>query len=172
MKMSKPHLLVAAAIGLLSLTLILADVPPAMGDKPVDVNVVNPIASPVPVVTVPIRELHQESKNATFTEPSFTFDIDVPSGKRLIVESASVRVRLPPGQRAHASVGGNFSTGVGTQFLSLSFQGTFDGQDVYTTTQPVRLYVNPAGGLFSVVRTGAGSVFAEVSFAGYLEEVT
>ena len=115
--------------------------------------------------------LHQESKNANFTTAFFNFSIDVPAGKQLIIESASVRVSLPPGQRARAFVSGNFPTGVGMQHLSLEFQGTFDGADIYTTTQPVRLYVSEAGGIFNIVRNGTGSVFAEVSIVGFLEDV-
>jgi hypothetical protein len=45
------------------------------------------------------------------------------------------------------------------------------GNDIYTTTQPVRLYVTPAVGLCNIVCTGVGSVFAEVSFVGYFEKV-
>jgi hypothetical protein len=172
MKSSKQYLVMAGTIGLSSLAFFVADVSPAMGDKPTDVLVVNTLGSPVPVVTLPLRELHQESHNATFSDPSFNFTVDVPQGKRLIVESASARVRLPPGQRVRATIQGNFSTGLGTQHLSLSFQGTFDGVDVYTTTQPVRLYVSDVGGSFTVVRTGTGDVFAEVSLAGYLEDVS
>jgi hypothetical protein len=134
------------------------------------VEVVNTSNEPVPVV-IQGRELHQESRNAEFTTAFVNFPIAVPAGKRLIIESASARVRLPVGERAQASVSGNFSTGVGTQYLSLAFQGTFDGHDIYTTTQPVHLYVAPAGGLFNIVRTGVGSAFAEVSFVGYFENV-
>jgi hypothetical protein len=43
-------------------------------------------------------------------------------------------------------------------------------ENVYTTTQPVRLYVSEIGGSFGIVRTGTGNVFAEVSLAGYLED--
>jgi hypothetical protein len=172
MKSFHHYVMIAAGIALVSLTLITSNAGQvAAQQKPLDVNVVNTVGTPVPVLPLSTRELHQESKNATFSDPFFNFQIDVPSGKRFIIESASVRVRLPVGERAQAFVSGNFATGVGTQFLSLNLQGTFDGQDVYTTTQPVRLYVNSAGGGFSVVRTGTGSVFAEVSFVGYLETV-
>jgi hypothetical protein len=95
----------------------------------------------------------------------------VPASEHLIIESASVRVRLPVGERAHARVSGNLSTGVGASYLSLAFQGTSDGNDIYTTTQHVRLYVALAVGLCDIVCTGVGSVFAEVSFAGYFENV-
>jgi hypothetical protein len=166
----KKYLVMAGAIGLSSVALILAGVSPAEGDKPADVLVVNPVGSPVPVVTLPLRELHPQTLNATFSEEFHNFTFDPPAGKRLVVESASARVRLPPGQRAHATISANFSTGVGAQFLDLDFQGTFGGVDVYTTTQPVRLYVNEIGGFFGIVRTGTGSVFAEVSLAGYLED--
>jgi hypothetical protein len=164
------YLLIATGIGLVSLTLTLTNVGQAVAQgqqKPIDVEVVN--TEPVPVV-IQGRELEQKSINATFSTESHSFSINVPAGKRLIIESASVRVRLPVGERAHASISGNFSTGVGTQYLPLAFQGTFDGNDVYTTTQPVRLYVNSVGGAFSIVRTGVGSVLAEVAFAGYFED--
>jgi len=145
------HFAGVASVGLTSLVLVLGGVRPALAEK--------------------VTEPHQESKNANFTAPFFNFSIDVPAGKRLTIESASARVVLPPGQRARAVVSGNFPTGVGTQHLTLEFQGTFDGADVYTTTQPVRLYVSEIGGSFSVVRNGTGTVFAEVSFVGFLEDV-
>jgi hypothetical protein len=156
MKSCKQHLVGAASVGLTSLVVILGGVRPAMAEK--------------------VIELHQEAKNANFATPFFNFSIDVPAGKRLVIESASARVSLPPGQRARASVSGNFPTGVGMQHLTLEFQGTFDGADVYTTTQPMRLYIQgPAGnqgiGIFSIVRDGTGNVFAEVSIVGFLEDV-
>lgn len=49
--------------------------------------------------------------------------------------------------------------------------GPVGGNDIYTTTQPVRLYVAPAVGLCDIVCTGVGSVLAEVSFVGYFENV-
>jgi hypothetical protein len=168
----KQYGVVATGVGLLSLTLVVTHVGQVTAQqKPLDVTVVNTGAEPVPVVTIPARALHQESHNASFTEKFFNFSIDVPAGQRLIIESASVRVALPAGDRAQANVSGNFTTGVGMQFLSLAFQGTFDGKDIYTTTQPVRLYVGAGGGIFTIVRAGAGSVFAEVSIAGYFETV-
>jgi hypothetical protein len=156
MKSCKQHLVGAASVGLTSLVVILGGVRPATAEK--------------------LAELHQEAKNANFTTEFFNFSIAVPAGKRLIIESASARVTLPSGQRARATVSGNFPTGVGMQHLTLEFQGTFDGADVYTTTQPVRLYIqgpvgNQGTGIFSVVRNGTGNVFAEVSIAGFLEDL-
>ena len=142
-----------------------------MGEpNPLSVEVINTSNEPVPVV-LQGRELFQQSQNTEFTTAFTNFSIAVPAGKRLTIESASARVSLPVGQRAQANVSGNSATGVGTQYLSLVFQGTFDGQDVYTTTQPVRLYVNSVGGNFQIVRTGVGRVSAEVSFVGYFENV-
>jgi hypothetical protein len=156
MKSCTQHLVRAATVGLTSLVLILGSGPAAMAER--------------------VAELYQEAHNATFSGASFNFTIDVPAGKRLIVESASARVTLPAGQRARAFVSGNFPTAFGVQYLTLEFQGTFDGSDVYTTTQPVRLYIqgpagNPGTGVFNIVRNATtGSVFAEVSIAGFLED--
>jgi hypothetical protein len=170
MKSFNQYVVIAAGITLLSLTLIATNAGQVVAQqKPLDVNVINTTATPVPVFPLSTRELHQVSNNATFSDPFFNFTIEVPTGKRLIIESASVRLTLPAGDVGRASVSGNFQSGLGSQYLSLNFQGTFNGHDVYTTTQPVRLYVNSAGGFFNVVRTGTGTVFAEVSIAGYLE---
>jgi hypothetical protein len=150
MESFKQHLVAVASLAVTSLVLIVGDARPALAEK---------------------VERHQVSKNANFSTTSFNFSIDVPAGKWLIIESASARVSVPPGQRARASVSGNFPTGVGAQYLTLELQGTFNGVDVYTTTQPVRLYVSEIGGIFSVSRDGAGNAFAEVSIVGFLEDV-
>jgi hypothetical protein len=98
-----------------------------MGEpNPLSVEVVNTSDEPVPVV-IQGREIYQESRNAELTTAFFNFPIAVPAGKPLIINSASARVRLLVGARAHASVSGNFSTEVGAPYLSLAFQGTFEG---------------------------------------------
>jgi len=65
--------------------------------------------------------------NTDFTGSSSNLQISVPKGKRLIVESASVFIRLPAGQYARVVLLTNDvkGAGAGSLWFSLKHQGTF-----------------------------------------------
>jgi hypothetical protein len=91
-------------------------------------------------------------------------------GKGMVVEMISVRATVPVGQRVYADAGGNGPGGVGTAYLPLSFQGTFNGLDVYVTTQPLTLYVSSSGGSIGVHRNStSGNMIAEISVIGHYQ---
>jgi hypothetical protein len=112
--------------------------------------------------------------NIEFAGPFSHIPINLPEGKRLIVQSASVLTKLPPGQRAYVELVTNDAVMTGGQiYFSLEHQGFFlpDGRDVWTAAVSARLYgsgVAPA--FFHIVRNpDMGKCWFEVSLAGYLE---
>jgi hypothetical protein len=122
---------------------------------------------------IKVHEPFQMSANQDFTGLFANLPISVPAGKRLIVESASVIIRLPAGQRANVQLIGNQNL-VGMVHFSLNHQGTFKGRDVWTAAESVRIYGNPGDStvFFNIERSdGTGSSFVEVSLAGYLIRV-
>jgi len=69
----------------------------------------------------------QMSMNIEFTGAYSHLPIELPENSRLIVESASVFVKLPPGQRAYVELVTNDAVMVGGRiYFSLQSQGTFD----------------------------------------------
>jgi hypothetical protein len=165
-----PKALILAA-SITSFTSFASAAPP-----PSDVFVTNPATQPVPV-QVALPEPFQRTINQTFTDLFANFTIEVPAGKRLVIESVSVRAQVPTGQKVYASVSTNSPLGVGTQFLPMFPQGTFapilvpSGGDIYVANQACLLYgQGPNGASFHVVRSaGTGSSFAEVALTGHLE---
>jgi hypothetical protein len=93
----------------------------------------------------------------------------VPAGQRLVIESASVDIRVPPGQKVIASVHG------GGQSLTIpvTLQGAFFGQDVFQGAQPVRFYADAGQSVgASIQRTsGSGDFTLFANFSGYLVNV-
>lgn len=152
-------------------------------DRPLYVRVINAIAEaiPVEVVNSPKVEVaaRQPFQQATNNRPGhaveFTnFRIDVPEGKRLVIESASVYVEVPRGQQVMAHITGNGPPGttLGLQHLVLQKQGTFDGVDVYTANHSMLLWVGQGDGNFHVKRSDtAGVMSVETAVVGYLEEL-
>jgi hypothetical protein len=106
---------------------------------------------------------------------SFSFPA-LPAGKRVVIETASLRVSLPPYQTAQAVLGANVFQGaptlaVGQLFFTLTRRGIFGGSDILTASQPTRLYGSgPTPLTFAVVRDSTSGTFAfELSVSGYLE---
>ena len=101
-----------------------------------------------------------------------TINFSIPVGKRLIIETISVRASLPTGQALQASFSG-IGAETFTLFLPMSLQGTFGPNDVYVTTQKVRLIIDrrliPVLGV-DVLRSGAGAATFHATVAGYLED--
>jgi hypothetical protein len=145
-----------------------------------DVNVTNDATSPVPVLNVndamePFQMRLSFNINAGSTQNQI--DLPVPVGKRLIFEHASSRVQGPTGQQYIAqiqtSVFPNGSTR-GVHWLVLTLQMNIPGLDIYTASQPMRIYAEPStpSSLFIVTRsTSTGTAFAEVTISGYLVDL-
>lgn len=144
------------------------------------VNLGNTELNPVPVrIANEGRQAFQ--RRLTFTiEPGSTqnqISLDVPAGKRLVIEHASARVQGPTGEKyisyIHTVVYTN-GGGAGIHWLVLSYQGTFSGIDVFTASQPMHVYAEPSlpPMIFLVTRTGiTGSSFAEATISGYLVDL-
>ncbi|MGE0132034.1 MAG: hypothetical protein AB7U82_28465 [Blastocatellales bacterium] len=133
-----------------------------------------------PVLTQNVNDgvtpFHQ-SASGTFINGSISGSgiIVVPSGKRLVIEFASVFANVPPGQNV-------FQAGLSTEikgervqhFLSRDVQGPHaGGADMFTASQSLRLYAD--GGtaiIFSVARSSAdGSGSFAVTISGYLIDI-
>ena len=141
-----------------------------------DVLIGNTDAEPVPIVDLhDAREPFQRRLTLNI-DPGSTqsqVGLDVPAGKRLVVEHVSSRVQGPAGERYMAQ----FTThvfgstpGGAANWLVLVYQGTFSGSDVLTASHDMRVYADNSfpSAQFVVTRTGiAGSTFAELNVSGY-----
>jgi hypothetical protein len=113
----------------------------------------------------------QESSNnlpgqpGEYANPS----IAVPTNRTLVAISASVRVRVPPGQAVRASLYANGPPGVvvGTLHFALSLQGTFAGFDVFTAASSTLLWMSSGG--FAIERnSNVGLMAVETAISGFL----
>jgi hypothetical protein len=144
------------------------------------VQVGNAINAPVPTISVndgrePVQM--RLTLNIATGSSQAQAEIEVPAGKRLVIEHASSRAQGPTGQgfiaQIQTSVFANESTR-GVHWLVLHNQGTFSGIDVFTASQPMRVYADPSTPpvQFIVTRTTVvGSAFAEVTLSGYLVDL-
>ena len=103
--------------------------------------------------------------------------INVPIGKRLVIETISVRVRVPAGQRVLTHLEGTPAAGTRPGFecpLELQFEGTFDREDVFCGTHRIRLVIDrrTVSQLeFNVSRSANFSTASFTAFlGGYLED--
>jgi hypothetical protein len=100
--------------------------------------------------------------------------ITVPEGKRLVIEYVSVRAQGPTGQKFIAQIQTNVAHTEslrGKIWLVFFHQGTFSGIDVFTASQPMRVYAEPSvpPALFVATRTDiSGSAFIEATISGYI----
>ena len=114
--------------------------------------------------------------NITSGSTQNQISIPIPAGKRLITEHVSSRVQGPTGQQFFASINVvAFHNGVnfGIFFMVFTLQGTFSAIDLFTASQPMRVYADStANNIFVVTRTSSvGSAFAEVDISGYLVDL-
>jgi hypothetical protein len=145
--------------------------------QPRNVNVVNPVASPVPVRDVSVPVPFQRTISDTNGIPDGTFgtgfSINIPEGKFAVVEHVSFIAELPLGQAARALVSCQGTTFTGTAFLRMPFepQGIYDGMSLLVANSPVRCYAAGNNGIStSVQRNMTTSTTGEISFtvSGYL----
>lgn len=143
------------------------------------VNVTN---GAVPVQVAELRVPMQEtmSYDDWGTERYRNFDIDVPEGKLLVLETVSVSATVESGQRARVFVSLQSVNLVGPGFeiadhmLTLERVEGFGSGDVYATTRSLAGYASGEGGVsVSVERnatTGAGGQ-VKCSVTGYLIDI-
>lgn len=148
----------------------------------IDVNVVNPPDSPVPVrdvdrqARIPVVDACTAIIDDGDTSAACLFQ-DVEVGKRLVVEFISGRILYPNGQTAQVTtlidrIGGGFSQ---NHFLLQTLQRVnIDGNDWYVVSQPFRIYVQGGARLgVDIARFpyDTGSVTGRFRITGYLVDV-
>ena len=109
---------------------------------------------------------------------SFPAAINIPAGKRLVIETISVRVRVPSGQRVQAELQATAAVGSrATGFecpIGVQFEGIFEREDVFVGTHRVRLVIDrrQVSRLeFSFSRSANFSAGSFTAFlGGYLED--
>jgi hypothetical protein len=100
--------------------------------------------------------------------------ITIPEGKRLVIEYVSARAQGPAGQKFIAQIQTSVTKAEsprGVYWLVFFPQGTFSTIDVYTASQPMRIFADPSTppALFVATRTGiTGTAFVEATISGYL----
>lgn len=106
-------------------------------------------------------------------------DLNVPVGKRLIIEHASSQVFGPTGQQYRVYIQTTVLTtgsSAGRHYLVLTLQITdMSGLDIYTASQPMRIYADPSSTVpvsFGVLRDSSfGTATARVTISGYLVDL-
>lgn len=106
------------------------------------------------------------------TAPSIC-SLNVPLGKRLIIESMSVRVTVPSGQTVRQVSLQDPAQGLGDFYLAVNLQANEAVDDTYTGTHMVRMYIDPGGSVFISVgkSLGTGSASARATGYGYLVDL-
>jgi hypothetical protein len=115
-------------------------------------------------------EPFQVSMSTSTSQAGFAnLPITVPQDKILVIQSASVRVKVPPGQQVLATLSASHPPGsIGTQYFVLARQGTFGGLDVFTGNHSMMLYGDPPGPNFNVARSStSGLLSVEIAVVGF-----
>ncbi len=100
--------------------------------------------------------------------------IPIPEGKRLVIEHVSARAQGPAGQKFIAQIQTNVAhtdSPRGIYWLVFFPQGTFSTIDVFTASQPMRVYSEPGNPPMMVVATRTainGTAFVEATISGFL----
>ena len=99
---------------------------------------------------------------------------DVPNGKRLVIESVTVEIDLPSGQRAAVfmQVREPLTDGI----LTVQSQGVFGGTEALAGTHPIKVRVNGSTATDEVVisvqrNASAGLWIIEAGLYGYLVDL-
>ena len=152
-------------------------------NEPVTVKVTGPVevqgaveigndALKTPYFRTLVANFPTNQQDATLTFPA------IPAGKRLVVESFSVRAVVPTGQSAAGwmAIEGLTTSIPGARvYMIMQLQATPGDSAVYFATHPVTLRIDPAKHKLQAIGfrsgfTGAGS-FAEANITGYLEDL-
>jgi hypothetical protein len=105
-------------------------------------------------------------------ENGFLIFPSIPAGKRLVIETVTVRATVAAGQSATAELILVAPLPTSAAFLSLQSQGNFSNGTIYVGTHAVRMRVDPPLQLqINVRRTGSGIVPIAASIYGFLEDI-
>ena len=153
-------------------------------EEPKNVNVVNTpnvnIANTAKVLNANDSNIFQESRgDNSFTDALTIFTYQVPLGKRLVIEFASIRASLGRGEKMEAFVRGGNAFRHALHPIVMNFQLTSATHDIYVGSQAMKLYAEPGTTVEVLVsrrdaaNTGAVSSDASVesSISGYLVDV-
>jgi hypothetical protein len=104
-------------------------------------------------------------------EPEAQLSFPVPLGKRLVIETVSVRVQVGAGQRAGALFMTTLGAASSHYAVPLSPQGSLGKGESFAATLPVRAYAGPGTSVwFKVERTAPGeSDGGFITLSGVLE---
>jgi hypothetical protein len=101
----------------------------------------------------------------TLTNKPFT----VPQGRRLVLESVSVRTEVPVGQKVFAYIKTLSTPDLGAHWLMFTPQGTFFGHDELVATQSLHVYANQGTNYVYVGRNSSnGTGTWTATLVGYL----
>jgi hypothetical protein len=177
MKMPWRSLLVAAAA--VSLAVTIGDgVGRAAPDK--DVNVVNTAAAPALVRDVDVagRQPFNAFVNMDWAAGQTQAEgpggfglIEVPEGKRLVIQYASGGYEVPAGQQVQVEL--NTSVGSHSVFNRVLShpQGRWGGLDLFYVAQQVTIYAEGEVHVFAFRNAGTGSGQGQFVLQGYLEDI-
>jgi hypothetical protein len=159
----------------------------AGGPPPVTVNEPVAVTGVVEVINDVLRQPYRQSVGGSSTSPGFApfpsdfIKFDVPEGKRLIVETISVQVRVNPNQSVLVRVETPRSLGGpngldATVFLPVEKQASFPTGDYFVATQPMTLRVDGTAATnelsFGVSRNAeSGSIEFRATVFGYLVDI-
>lgn len=172
--------LIGFAILILVFTLAHPDARHAVAAAFVDVRVVNTANKPALVRDVdhPARQPFQKevivNLAAGENEAQDFVPISIPSGQRFVMEHASATGFVPAGQKLRMFVLTRLNSELTSHALVSTPQGTFDGgRDVFTASQPLRLYAGTGDFIKVVAQRNATAVngFVFFSVSGYLVDV-
>jgi hypothetical protein len=100
----------------------------------------------------------------------FTTNVNIPSGKRAVIELVTATIIVPTGEKARLRLSTSLGTTPSNFDLSLTPQGTVAGEDVLMGTHTIRAYSDSLIG-FDVNRDNAqteGNAF--ICISGYLAD--
>jgi hypothetical protein len=139
-------------------------------------------------VTNPV-EVRNVNDATSLYEQRLVFNIDpgnqqnngsfsnMPTGKRLVIEHISVSATVPSGQRITAYFTSSITTSVGglgggLNFLVMQLQGTYPlgtgPVDVFTASQPMRIYTDSAPVLIGNRTDIVGTATVDATISGYV----
>jgi hypothetical protein len=130
----------------------------------------------VEVLNDALYQPYNESRQISATSTSNQVSFDVPEGKRLVIESISIRALVTTGSTQQ--IDAQFSSAGGSASLDIpvQFQGVSGATDVFKAALPLKIRVDGTSAtaelFFSYTRTGPGISTLRVSIYGYLVDIT
>jgi hypothetical protein len=149
----------------------------AGGPPPTTVQGQVSVEGVVEVLNDVLHRPYNESQGIGSTQAAGLLSFDVPAGKRLVVQSISMRATVTAGLKVR--VEGQFAAANGSAFIdvALQSQGVFGEAEFFSVAQPLTFRVDgsnaPGEIVFSFQRTGtSGITNLRVNVYGYLVDIT